>query len=92
MWGRMVFIGPAGDEASYAIDGPGAPDVDTVDWLATAQLCARRRGGRIEVRDPSPDLLALLDLAGLRGQMVREPEGGEQAGVEERVEPGDPAL
>jgi len=92
MWGRMVLIGPTGDETSYAIDGPGAPDLDTVDWLATAQLCARRRGGRVVVRDVSDDLLALLELAGLRGEMCGEPEGLEEPGVEEGVEPGDPAV
>lgn len=92
MWGRMVFIGPTGAEASYGIDGPGAPDLGTVDWLAKAQLCARRSGGRIEVRDATPELTALLDLCGLRrlcGQVLGQPEAGEQPGVQEGVEPGD---
>ena len=39
--------------------------IGTVDLLARLQLAARRAGGRIWLRDPSPALRALLDLVGL---------------------------
>ncbi|WP_218123481.1 STAS domain-containing protein [Quadrisphaera sp. DSM 44207] len=79
------------------------PDLAAVDALARAQLAARRRGRRVVLRSPSPQLRELLDLAGLCGvlpeeasgrggvlEVVREPEEGEQAGgVEEVRHPGD---
>ncbi|HWC69373.1 MAG TPA: hypothetical protein VG478_15000, partial [Acidimicrobiales bacterium] len=36
------------------------------DELARLQLAAKRMGCRIELRDPGADLLAVLDLVGLR--------------------------
>jgi anti-anti-sigma regulatory factor len=64
-----------------------------VDVLARLQLAARRAGGRIRVRGPSPELRALLGLLGLPLEVEREPEQREPPlGVEEAVEPGDPAA
>lgn len=60
-----------------------------VDALARAQLAARRAGGILLLVDASARLVELLDLAGLRGQMLGEAEGGEEAGVQKGVEPGD---
>jgi ABC-type transporter Mla MlaB component len=78
------------------VAGLGPPGLGTVDLLARLQLAARRAGGRIRLRDPAPALHALLDLVGLRFdsvEMEREPEQREPAlGVEEAVEPGDPAV
>lgn len=79
-------------------------DLVTLDALARMQLAARRAGGRIRLRDPSPALAMLLGLTGLDGilttadtsgvQMLRDPEQREPplAEVEEAVETGDPAL
>ncbi|GHK00620.1 STAS domain-containing protein [Streptomyces sp. NPDC003753] len=65
----------------------------TVDVLARLQLAARRAGGRIRLRDPAPALRALLDLVGLPIELEGQPEQREPApGVEEAVEPGDPAA
>ena len=40
-------------------------DLAVVDCLARLQLAARRAGCAIRVHDPDPELLDLLDLAGL---------------------------
>ncbi|WP_328430444.1 STAS domain-containing protein [Streptomyces sp. NBC_00443] len=75
------------------VGGLGPPGLGTVDLLARLQLAARRAGGRIRLRDPDPALHALLDLVGLRFEVDGEPEQREPAlGVEEAVEPGDPAV
>lgn len=78
------------------------PDLSLVDGLARMQLLARRHGGSIRVGRPSSELLELLDLAGLVetiGVVVdlpleegREPERGEELGVEVVVDPGDPTV
>jgi hypothetical protein len=53
-------------------------DLEVVDALARLQLAATRRGVRLRLRDPPPDLLDLLDLVGLAG--VFAPDGGGGAG------------
>jgi hypothetical protein len=78
------------------------PDMSSVDRLARLQLAARRLGGEIRLRDPSLRLCELLALAGLgqvfptiAGLLVEvsgETEGGEEIGVEEGVEGGDPVT
>ncbi|MFF8591235.1 STAS domain-containing protein [Streptomyces sp. NPDC015220] len=69
------------------------PDLGAVDLLARLQLAARRARGRVRLRAPGPALLALLGLVGLAFEVEGEPEQREPApGVEEAVEPGDPAV
>ncbi|MER7680060.1 STAS domain-containing protein [Streptomyces sp. NPDC096934] len=71
----------------------GQPGLATVDALARMELAARRMGGRIRLRGPAPPLRALLDLVGLRFELEGQSEEREPArGVEEAVEPGDPAV
>jgi hypothetical protein len=43
----------------------GRPDLGTVDTLARLTLLARRQGVKVLVRNASPELCGLLDLAGL---------------------------
>lgn len=75
------------------VAGLGPPGLAAVDLLARLQLAARRAGGRIRLRAPDPALRALLDLVGLRFEVEGEVEEREPAlGVEEAVEPGDPAV
>ncbi|MGW3725695.1 STAS domain-containing protein [Streptomyces sp. NPDC000851] len=75
------------------VGGLGPPGLAVVDLLARLELAAKRAGGRIRLRDPDPALHALLDLVGLRFEMEGQPEQREPAlGVEETVEPGDPAV
>ncbi|MFK4144197.1 STAS domain-containing protein [Streptomyces sp. NPDC004065] len=75
------------------VAGLGPPGLGAVDLLARLQLAARRAGGRIRLRAPGPGLCALLGLVGLALETERQPEQREPAlGVEEAVEPGDPAV
>jgi hypothetical protein len=97
----LVFDGDV-HVATCRMEGSDRPDVSLVDTLARLQLAARRRGCSIRLRDPCEELCALLDLLGLADVIVaesglvveagREAEGGEQLGVEEVVEPGDPTA
>ena len=75
------------------VGGLGPPGLTAVDLLARLELAARRAGGRIRLRDPAPSLHALLDLVGLRFEVEGQAEQREPAlGVEEEVEPGEPAV
>jgi len=78
------------------VGGLGPPGLGVVDLLARLQLTARRAGGRIRLRDPDPALHALLDLVGLRFDSIEMEGEAEQRepplGVEEEVEPGEPAV
>ncbi|MEU9345938.1 STAS domain-containing protein [Streptomyces sp. NPDC048278] len=75
------------------VGGLGPPGLAAVDLLARLELAARRAGGRIRLRDPDPALRSLLRFVGLRLQMEGEVEEREPAlGVEEEVEPGQPAV
>jgi anti-anti-sigma regulatory factor len=82
------------------VEGLDCPDLAVVDALARLQLAARRLGYSIGLRNPSPELRALLDLVGLADvvrdtaalplEAQREAKGGKQLGIEEVVQPGDP--
>jgi hypothetical protein len=96
----VVLTCSGDDVAIWTITSWDQRDLAIVNALARLQLLAHRIGCTIEVRDPSPELTGLLDLAGLaevlgtpsvlRVEMVGETEGGEEAGVEEVVMPDDP--
>lgn len=85
--GREVVLGP--------VRAPGA-GFALVDTLAQLQLRAQRRGWAVRLRDVSPQLRELLQLVGLAGVLGVEPGGkpelGEELGVQEVVEPGDPPV
>jgi hypothetical protein len=78
------------------------PDLALVGALARLHLAALRLGCSIRLRDPCAELRALLDLVGLAELVAgapglplearRKPEGGEQLGVEEVVQPGDASV
>jgi anti-anti-sigma regulatory factor len=79
------------------------PDALTVHALARLQLTARRLGRRVRLLHPPPELRDLLRFVGLdealpaTGGLRVEPVGQaeereEPRRVEERVEPGDPAV
>ena len=90
-WCRIVFVGADGADAGvWAMGGPSPPDLAAVDALARTQLAARQVGCSIRLCDPCAELKELLDLVGLRREVGREPEGGEEVGVEEGMEFGDP--
>jgi ABC-type transporter Mla MlaB component len=91
------------DEIVCDVRALGRPDAGTVNALARLQLTARRAGARIRLRHASRELQELLIFVGLdaavpvgvrlRVEPIREAEEREEPlGVEERVEPGDPAV
>ena len=74
-----------------------SPDLATVEALCRFRLALADQGYAVELRDASPGLQELLVLCGLEGVLPLvdqgQPEEREQpGGVEEEVEPGDPAL
>ena len=95
----VVIVDGGVEVATCRVHGPAPPDLSVVEVVARLQLAARRRGWSIRLHDPCPQLCDLLDLVGLAGLLAvagsalearRETEGGEQLGVEEVMEPGDP--
>lgn len=90
----LLEAAPGAGVVLVEIVGPGPPGLGTVDLLARLHLTARRTGGgRIRLRDPAPALRALLDLVGLRFEVEGQVEQREPAlGVQEEVEPGEPAV
>jgi len=98
----VVLVRGDAELASWPLARAGRPDVSVVDHLARLQLTARRLGCSILLRDPCAELCELLELVGLSDVLTRvrklgietgrESEDGEQLGVEEVVEPGDPTA
>ena len=68
------------------------PDLALVDALARLQLAARRRGVAVRIVNPPAELVELLDLVGLRVEVLGETEDREQPGIEEVVVPDDPVA
>jgi hypothetical protein len=96
----VVLIRDGVDVAAWPLSHR-RPALALVDEVARLQLAARRMGCHIELRDPGADLLALLDLVGLREivpvaplrvEVVGETEHGEQPRIDEVVVPDDPVL
>jgi STAS domain len=84
------------DETGAVFARLAAPvvDITLVGALARIQLIARRQGRRVRLLDPSPELRGLLELVGLACVVGAEPGGqperGEDLGVDEVVQAGDP--
>jgi hypothetical protein len=90
LWARMVVAAADGTRLIVPLTGEGPPDLAVVEALARFQLMARRAGDRVWLEDVSTALGDLLDLAGLRRQMIGQAEGREQLlGVEEEVQADD---
>ena len=97
---------PAGhrDDPAVVCDLGGLveTDLDVVDLLARLHLAARRAGTRLRLERVGKDVRELLELAGLdgvllapeapSGELERQPEEREEAGVQEDVEVHDPPL
>lgn len=102
----MLVRGPV-ELARWRLPGSGQPDLAVIDQVATLQLTARRAGCAIQLVNASRELVELLDLVGLGEvvpcadvpcgdgldvEVVGQPEGGEQPGVEEVVVTDDPVA
>jgi hypothetical protein len=89
----MMVVGD-GNELVVARLDARKPDLALVDAFVRLQLSARRHGWVMRIVDVSGELRGLLELVGLADVLAlearREPELGEQLGVEEVVQPGDP--
>jgi anti-anti-sigma regulatory factor len=55
-------------------------DATTLDALARLALDLGRRGRQLRLCDPSPELLALIEFAGLSETLVGEPQAGGRGG------------
>jgi hypothetical protein len=98
----VVILDGEVEVAAWRVRGSVPPDLSVIDALARLHVVARRLGWTIALRCPSPQLRALLDLAGLvdvvpelPGSVLephRQAEGGKELGVEEVVPRGDPAV
>lgn len=98
----VVIVCGEVEVASWPWDAMTPPDLSAVDELCRLGLAARRLGCAVRLRDAPCELWALLELVGLAGVVSRtdelvvemggKPEQGEEIGVEERVEPRDPAV
>ncbi|HET9078546.1 MAG TPA: hypothetical protein VFN68_16540 [Acidimicrobiales bacterium] len=81
-WCRLVVRSADGSTSAESdLTGSGRPDMEAVDAVARAALQAVRAGQRLIIADAVPELVGLLDLAGLGGvvEVERQPERGEQA-------------
>ena len=91
----LVVVVDDGTEVIVGRVDADRPDLALVDALARLHLSARRCGWALRVVDASPVLCGLLGLVGLADVLALEPLGQaelrEQLGVEEVVQPGDPA-
>jgi hypothetical protein len=59
--------------ATWTLGGAGSPDLAVVDRIARLQLEAKGRGQTIVLSRVSPDLEALIRLAGLDGVLATQP-------------------
>ena len=88
----LLVVDADTDEIVARVDAE-RPDLALLDWLARMQLAARRRGGRLRLRNVSDELRCLLELVGLADVLAveprRQPELGEQLGVQEMMQPRD---
>jgi hypothetical protein len=93
-WWRVLVCSQDGVEvATLTIDGPGLPDLAAVDLVAGLALWARRSGSTIVLCEASDELVELLALAGLPGEVVGQPEARKDpVGVEEERHGADPPV
>jgi hypothetical protein len=93
-WCRALVRRSDGAEVvTLAVDGPGVADLAAVDLVAALGLWARRSGLSLVLRDTSDELVELLALAGLAGEVVGQPEEREDPiGVEEERHGADPSV
>jgi hypothetical protein len=65
-WCRVTVFGPDGSPVSTGLlEGPGLPDIATVDGIAQQALFARRTGRRLVLSEVAPELMELLDLVAI---------------------------
>jgi hypothetical protein len=93
-WCRVTLLWPDGTvRVHHILEGPGTPDIGSVEEVARLAFWSGRDGGSFVLSEVSPELGELLELSGLRVEMSRQAESGEEPLVVEQVEeeahPGD---
>jgi len=78
-WVRETLEANSGADLLVCDVGAVAPDAGAIDALCRMRLAARRRGCQLRLRDPSAELLELLDLMGLSDVMPPREGSGRQA-------------
>ena len=76
----MVTADADGTHHVVPLAGDGPPNLVVIEALARYQLMIRRAGGRMWLKDLSPELAELLDLAGLREEMTGPAASGPYSG------------
>jgi hypothetical protein len=91
----VLIVDAETDEVLGHVDAR-TPDLALVEALARVQLNARRRGARVRLTNVSEPLRGLLELVGLADVLCvearRQSKLGEQLGVNEVVQPGNPPV
>jgi hypothetical protein len=65
-WCRVSLVDPHGDVvAGWALAGEANPKLDAVDLIARWVVVAKRAGTTLRIGDACPEILELLELAGL---------------------------
>ena len=95
-WCRVTVLDSGGAvRVHHVLEGPGDPDLASVEEVARLALWAARDGGSVLLSEVSAELDELLELSGLGIEVERQAEGGEEAlvvdQVEEEAHPGDPS-
>ncbi|MEY2434658.1 MAG: hypothetical protein QOC92_4383 [Acidimicrobiaceae bacterium] len=88
-YATVVLSRDEAEVASWTLTGRGRPDLVVIDSLARYQLAAGRMGYSMRLRNATQELCDLLAFVGLCVEAERQAEHRKQAGVEERVHPGD---
>ena len=71
-WCRFSLLDEEGSEiASGFLTGDAGPDIDAVNAIARLVLTARRSGTTFKLFDACPELIELIELAGLSVQVDR---------------------
>lgn len=96
MWALVVFDDTDGHEDSEGVRlslsllGEGAPGLSVVDALARLQVLCGRSGVRMHLEHVHSQLDDLLELTGLRREMIGESERTKETlGIEEGVDARD---
>ncbi len=98
---RLLLAAADAEQIICDVAVVGSPDLAAIDALARLQLAAQRLGSSLRLQHASSELMGLLALTGLDEvvgiapglalEADREPEDREEVGVDEGVDPGDPA-
>ena len=86
-WCRLSLLDDQGVVvAAGELAADTKPDLGAVDLIARISLMARRTGTTVKLEDVCPELVELLDLAGLPVQVERQAERRKQPLRIEEVE------